>query len=80
MERNEIQDSQMPTRDFIIDCVMDLNFHGKFYKLYSMIDDAVNNVVSDSELEDMKLLLEHWGVDLKNKSKAEILFEYTKLI
>ncbi len=68
------------TREMIEDCVSDTSVNGKYYKLYTMLTNEIENQISDKKVENIKSTLDFVGVDYTNKNKAEILFEYSKLI
>ena len=68
------------TKEMIEDCVSDMSVNGKYYQLYSMLTDEINNQISDKRIESIKSTLKFVGIDYTNKNKAEILFEYSQLI
>jgi len=68
------------TKKMIEDCVSDTSVNGKYYQLYNMLTDEIENQISDKRIKSIKSTLDFVGVDYTNKNKAEILFEYSKLI
>lgn len=68
------------TEEMIRDCVSDTSVNGKYYKLYTMLTDEIENQISNKKIESIKSTLDFVEIDYTNKNKAEILFEYSKLI
>ena len=68
------------TLEMIEDCVSDLSINGKYNKLYQMLINEVENQISDERLNYMVDTLNYVGLNCRNMSKLEILFEYSKLI
>jgi len=68
------------TQEMIEKCVNDTSINGKYYKLYQMLIDEIENQISDKQLDSMVDTLNYVGIDCNKMSKPEILFEYSKLI
>lgn len=68
------------TEEMIEDCVSDTSMNGKYYKLYKMLINEVENQISDKRLNSMIDTLNFVGITVKGKSKAEILYEYSQLL
>ena len=68
------------TKEMIEDAVSDTSINGKYYKLYQMLVNEVENQISNEKLSSMIDTLNWVGVNCKNMQKLEILFEYSKLI
>lgn len=68
------------TEKMIEDCVSDTSINGRYYKLYQMLVNEVENQISDKRLNSMIDTLNYVGIDSRKMSKPEILFEYSKLI
>ena len=68
------------TEKMIEDCVSDTSINGKYYKLYQMLINEVENQISDKRLNSMIDTLNYVGITVKGKSKAEILYEYSQLL
>jgi hypothetical protein len=68
------------TQEMIEECVSDTSINGRYYKLYQMLINEVENQISDKRLNSMIDTLNYVGIDCRKMSKPEILFEYSKLI
>ena len=67
------------TEEMIEDCINDTSVGGKYYKLYQMIVDSIDNNISDNKIKSIMDILQYSGIDTTNMSKPELLFEYSKL-
>jgi len=68
------------TQEMIEECVSDTSINGRYYKLYQMLINEVENQISDKRLNSMIDTLNYAGIDCRKISKPVILFEYSKLI
>ena len=68
------------TQEMVRDAVSDLSTYGKYYWLYQMLIDEVENQISDKKLTLIIHELNNSNVDCRKMSKLAILFEYTNLI
>lgn len=74
METNEI------LKQMIDDCVCDLSINGKYQQMYQMLINSIEENIPVNRLNSMINTLNFVGVRHEKLSKAEILFEYSKLI
>lgn len=69
------------TREMIQKCVSDTSIGGKFYQLYSMLIEEMDNEFSEDRMERITETLDYVGIcDTSIMSKAEKIFEYSQLI
>jgi hypothetical protein len=67
------------TKEMIEVCVSDTSKNGKYRNLYQMIINEIEYQISEKKLNSMIDVLNYTGFDCVKLSKAEILFEYSKL-